>query len=158
MSAFLQHTGPRLFHFIWRFRTVRFTTVSLGKAHMRSAPSLRRCLWHCSNVRLMDDGPLSSFQGRLSSASSFHASLLQVIDSVMFLALCLQAVSQVPQHFRSTEMQAICDGCFARQSICTVISLYSDMSRAVHPLEFSKVDGDHWHNPVWASQFSLNSY
>ena len=33
--------------------------------------------------RLIDDGPLSSFQGRSSSASSFHASLLQAIDGVM---------------------------------------------------------------------------
>ena len=32
------------------------------------------CLWNGSNVRLTDDGPLSSFQGRSSSASSFHAS------------------------------------------------------------------------------------
>ena len=33
------------------------------------------CLWNISNVRLIDDGPLSSFQGRLSSASPFHTSL-----------------------------------------------------------------------------------
>ena len=43
-----------------------------------------------SSVCLTDDGPLSSFQGRPSSASSFHASLLQVIDGVMPLALCPQ--------------------------------------------------------------------
>ena len=53
--------------------------------------------------RLMDDGPLSSFQGRSSSASSFHASLFQVIGGVMYLALCSQVLSQVPQHFRSSE-------------------------------------------------------
>ena len=41
-----------------------------------------------SNVRLIDDGSLSPFQGRLTSASSVHASLLQAIDCVMSLALC----------------------------------------------------------------------
>ena len=43
------------------------------------------------------------FQGISSNASSFNASLLQVIDGVMSLALCPQIVSQVPQHFRSSE-------------------------------------------------------
>ena len=64
-------------------------------------------------ARLTDDGPLSSFKGRSSSASSFHASLLQTIDGVMSLVLCPQVVSQASQHFRSSEKQATCDGCFA---------------------------------------------
>ena len=91
---------------------------------------------------MIDDGPFSRpfIQGRLSSASSFHASLLQAIDGVLSLALCPQLVSQAFEHFRSTEMQATCEGCFARQSVCSVISLHSGMSRAVHPQEFSKVD------------------
>ena len=59
------------------------------------------------------------------------------------LALCPQVVTQAPQHFRSSETQASCDGCFARQSICSVVSLHSGMSRAVHPQEFSKVNVDH---------------
>ena len=101
--------------------------------------------------RLTDDGPLSSFQGRSSSASSFHASLRQAIDSVMSLALSPQVVSQAPQHITSSEKQATCEGCFAYQCICSVISFHSGMSRAVHPKEFSKVDVDHWHIPVWAS-------
>ena len=71
-----------------------------------------------------------------SSASSFHASLLQEINGVMSLALCPQLVSQASQHFRSSETQATCDGCFARLSICSVVSFHSDMSRAVHPQEF----------------------
>ena len=33
--------------------------------------------------------------------------------------------------------------CFARQSVCLVVSLLSGMSRAVHPQEISKVDVDH---------------
>ena len=79
----------------------------------------------------------SFFQGRSSRASSFHASLLQAIDGVKYLVLCPQIVSQAPQHFRSSETQATCDGCFVRQSVCSVISLHSGMSRAVYPQEFS---------------------
>ena len=74
---------------------------------------------------------------------SFNASLLQAIDGVMSLGLCPLVVPQVSQHFRSSEKQATCERCFARQSICSVISLHSGMSRAVHPQEFSKVDVDH---------------
>ena len=50
------------------------------------------------NVRLIDDGYLSFIQGRSSSTSFFHASLLQAIAGVMSLAVCSQVVSQVPQH------------------------------------------------------------
>ena len=77
------------------------------------------------NVRLIDDGPLSSFQGRSSSASSFNACLLQAIDGVMPLALCPQVVSQAPKHkLSSSETQATYDGCFARQSpVCSVMSV-----------------------------------
>ena len=46
--------------------------------------------------------PVSPFQRRSSSASSFHAFLLQVISDMMSLALCLQAMSKAPQHFRSS--------------------------------------------------------
>ena len=51
-------------------------------------------------------------------------------DGVMSLTLHMQVVSQAPQHFGSSEMQATCDGCFACQSIGLVISLHSSMSRA----------------------------
>ena len=44
-------------------------------------------LWNSSNVRLIDNDPLLSFQGRSSSVSSFHASLLQA-QSIM-MAWCL---------------------------------------------------------------------
>ena len=109
---------------------------------------------------MMIDGPLSSFQGRSSSASSFHASL-QVIDGVMSLALCPLAVSQAPQHFRSSNMQVTYEGYFAHQSICSVISLHSGMSKAAHPQEFFKVDVNHWHtHAVWADSdlFVLSQY
>ena len=58
----------------------------------------------------------------------------------MSLALWPQVVSQAPQHFRSSEKQATSEGCLACQSVCSVISLHSGMSRAVHPKEFWKVD------------------
>ena len=61
----------------------------------------------------------------------------------MSLALCSQVVSQASQHFRFSEKQATCEGCFVRQSVCSVISLHSGMSRVVHPQEFMKVDVDH---------------
>ena len=53
------------------------------------------------------------FKGRSSSASSFHASLLQAIDGVVSLALCPQVVFQAPQQFRSFEKRATCEGCFS---------------------------------------------
>ena len=34
------------------------------------------------------------------------------------------------------------------QPVCSVISIHSGMSRAVHPQGFSRVDVDHWHIPV----------
>ena len=93
----------------------------------------------CSNVRLIDDGPLSSFQGRSSSASAFITSLLQAINGVISLALYPQLVS-VSSSSTYSEKQATC---FARQSMCSVISHHYGMSRAVHPLKSSKVDVDH---------------
>ena len=69
-------------------------------------------LWNGSNVCLTDNGLFLPFQGRLPSSSSFYASLLQAVNGVMSLALCLQVMSQAPQHFRSFEMQATCDRCF----------------------------------------------
>ena len=135
---------------------------ALGKAHMRSTPSLRsfpnvpfetvqmfvwltmNCIHLQRSWRQRRWPSLVLSRKRLSS-SSFHASLLQAIDGVMSLALYPQVFSQVPQNFRSSKKQDTREGCFARQSICSVISLHSGMSRAVHPQEFSKVDVDHWH-------------
>ena len=48
--------------------------------HPVSQKCPQRCHLNGSNVRLTDDGPLSSFRGR---SSSFHASLHQAIDGVM---------------------------------------------------------------------------
>ena len=60
---------------------------------------------YSSNVHLIDNGPLLSFQGRSLSPSSFQASLLQATDDVM-LWHCVHRLSRAPQHFRSSEMQA----------------------------------------------------
>ena len=60
----------------------------------------QRCLSNSSNVRLNDDGPLSSFQGRSSSASHFHASLLQAVDGVMPLPAGGVSRSSTLQIFR----------------------------------------------------------
>ena len=107
-------------------------------------------LWNCSSFHLTDDGPLSSFHGRSSRASSFHTSLFQAANSVMSLALYPQVVSQAPQHFICSKKKATCEGCFTCQFICLVISLLSGKSRAIYPQAFSKVDVDHWHIPAWA--------
>ena len=128
--------------------SVQFKIVSMrSEKPIRAPPPYLRSIpivaFESSDVPLIDDGPLSSFQGRSSSASSFHASLLQAIDGVMSSALCPQVVSQAPQHFRSSEKQATREGRFPRQSICSVVSLQSGMSKAVQPQEFSKVDVDH---------------
>ena len=88
----------------------------------------RSCLRNSSNFRLIDAGPLSSFSERSSSAPSFHASLLQVVDGVMSLPLCPQVVSQTLQHFRSSETPTTCGGCFSRQSVWSDISLHSACS------------------------------
>ena len=75
-----------------------------------------------------------------SRVSSFHVCLLYGVNAVWYLlALCPHIVSRAPQHVISSETQATCDDCFARQSVCSVVSLHSGMSRAVHPQEFSKV-------------------
>ena len=62
-----------------QFSSVQDGIYALGKAHMRSQKFPQLCLWNGSNVRLIDDGFLSSFQGRSSNATSFYACLLQVL-------------------------------------------------------------------------------
>ena len=88
-----KHQQHKFFDGLVQFNSIQDGIYALGKAHnMRSAPSFRSvpnvAFENGSNVRLIDYGPLSSFQGRSSSASSFLTSLLQAIDGVMSLALC----------------------------------------------------------------------
>ena len=120
-----------------QFSSVQDGIYVIGKASIYALHAISQkfpqcCLWNSSNVRLTD-GPLSSFQERSSSASSFHTFLLQAIDGMTFLALCPQVVSQASQHFTSSVKQATCDGCFVNQSICLAIALHSGISRAVLP-------------------------
>ena len=75
-------------------------------------PTLPLKRFQCQFVWLTIALSVSSFQGRSSSASSVHASLLQVIDGVRSLALCPQVVFHAPQHFRSSETQATSESCF----------------------------------------------
>jgi len=92
------------------FSSVQFKMVSKRSEKpiiIRSevSPTLPLKRFQCSSDS--DDGPLSSFQGW-----SFNGSLLQTIDGVMSLALCPPVMSQASQHFRSSEKQATCEGCF----------------------------------------------
>ena len=87
-----------------QFSSVQDGINALGKAHKLCAPTLPLKRSQCS----FDDVPLSSFRGRSSSASSFHASLLQAINSAISLALCPQVVSQASQHFRSSKHTLVC--------------------------------------------------
>ena len=50
----------------------------------------------------MNDGLISSFEGRSAMC-------------VVSLSLRQEVVSQAPQHYRSSEVQATCDDCFVGQ-------------------------------------------
>ena len=111
-------------------------------------------LWNGFNVRLIDDDPFSSFQGKLSSTSSFHSSLFQRISGAMPLALCPQVVAQVPQHFWKAS--------HLRQLLCPPVYLLSHFPSLQHvqgstptvfkggcqPLTHSRMTNPLWH--VWA--------
>ena len=80
------------------------------KTHMRSIPFKQ---FQCSSDWKWP--PLVILIRKSFGWNSFYASLLQTIDGVMSLALCPQVVSQASQHFRSSQKQATCEGCFARR-------------------------------------------
>ena len=113
------------------------------------SPSMPLKQFQCHSER---HWPVSSLWGGSSSASSFHASFLQAVDGVMSLALCLQVASQAPRHFRSSEIQTTCNGCFAHWSVYLITSLDSSLSTTVLPTRvFSKVDVKHCNMPVCTS-------
>ena len=150
--------------------------MRLEKAHMRSTPSLRSFpnvvfetvpvfVW----LMMTLSRPFKEDRVALPLSTSL-SSRRSVMWCPWLLALCPQVMSQAPQHFRSSEKQASCGGCFARQSICSVISFHSfhsGMSRAVHVLEeFSRwmptidtfrpgppesLNGCHWVENPWVS-------
>ena len=122
-----------------------FISFQFKMVSVHSEKPIPQCfIWNSSSVCLIDNGPLSPFQGKLSSASSFCTLYFQVIEGVMFLALYPQLRSprhqpraqsqehQAPQHCRASKVQTACDGCFARQSVCLVIFLQSALSKAAH--------------------------
>ena len=91
-----------IIYFSWRWYLCAWK--SPYALHPLSQKFPQRCLWYASNVRLSDDDPFSSFQGRSFSASSFHASLLQAIDGVMSLALCPIYVFMYPVYWPQTAL------------------------------------------------------
>ena len=81
-----------------QFSSVQAGIYALGKAHMHPNPSLRSfpnvAFKTVSNVRLIDEGPLSPFEER-SSGTSLSTSLLQAIDGVISsFFTCNRSVSQ----------------------------------------------------------------
>ena len=154
-----------------QFSSVQDCIYSLGNDNMRSTPSLvgfPNVAVGTVTVFVWLMMTLSSFQKRSSSASSFHASLLQATDGILSLVLYPQVLSQVPQHFRSSETQAIYEGCFARQSI---ISSFHFLEQAIWICEddgmcghsdchlLRQSSGGHgWLLPPLLSSWSLRPY
>ena len=87
------------------FKGLFTCAVQLNALQSISQKLLQQCLWNSSNGCLTDSGPFGPFQKRLTSISSFCASLLQMTDAVTSLALGLQVISQAPQCFRSSKKQ-----------------------------------------------------
>ena len=98
------------------------------KAHIHSIPSLRsfpNTAFETVPMFIWLWWPFLVLSGKIIKCLLFPH-LLQAINGVVSLALCPQVVA--PQHFRSSETQATCDGCFACLCICSVISLQSPMA------------------------------
>ena len=99
------------------------STMLLGKSHshstllLRSFPSI--ALETVSVFMMVLSNLFKKYcqQQRLSRAYSLYTFILRVVSNVVSLALCPLVVSQAPQHFRSSAVQASCDGSFARQSV-----------------------------------------
>lgn len=91
----------------------------------------------------------------------FYAFFLEAIAGVMSLALCPLVVSKAPNYIRSSETQATCDSCFARQFICSVILLAPSLpSPRVSNSTSTGVFEDECrilHMPVWPSHYAFTS-
>ena len=89
-------TATSTFTQLLSFRLNQFSSrrYALRKSRIRPIPSLKRfpnvAFGADRLIRLTDDGPPASFQGRSSSASSFHASLVHAIDGSVTLLLYVQ--------------------------------------------------------------------
>ena len=106
----LQYISNKQFHSII---SVPNGVYALGKVQIPAIPSVRSF----SSETLLDDGSLASFQGRALSASSLRLSP-QAIENVGVVLACM---SEVSQHFRSSETQVSCDNSLARQSVTLVL-------------------------------------
>ena len=95
-----------------------FSALWRALPHLSEISStLSLLLWNGSSVHLIDNGSLSSFQGRSSNTSSFCSSV-QVIDGVVALALSPLVMSQAPQYFTSSKRQCSPDW----QWLCLILS------------------------------------
>ena len=127
------------------------------KTHMRSTPSLRSF----PNVAFqtvpvfvwLTMALVSSFEGRSSSASSFHASLLQAIDGVLSLALWPQVVSQAQQRWISEwtglfyNRSGWDSGSFNIQPSLTIESRWgTQVACSQHAIKYEHDEGQKW---IW---------
>ena len=90
-------------------KSVQFKTCtwkSRCALHPISLKFFQHCFWNTVPAFVWLMTALSVLSKKIST-SSFHASLLQAIDGAMSLALCPQVVSQAPQHFSSSQTQAM---------------------------------------------------
>ena len=104
----------------WYLRPPQNMYAMCTKLFVRSFPNVAFEIVSVSDWRLP---VLILSRNILVRSSTLHAPLLQPINGVMSLALYPQVVSQAPQHFRSSEMQAICEGSFVLRFVCS-LSLY----------------------------------
>ena len=74
---------------------------------------------------------------------------------LMSLVLCPQVVSQAPQHFRTFETQATCDGCFSHQSVCSRSFLVTPACPKEYTHRRFKAERRPLTVPVWASHSTL---
>ena len=65
------------------------------------------CLWNGPMFVWLTMALCRPFKGRSSSASSFHASLLQEIDGLMSLALCPRLHRTVPREWLFVELMIV---------------------------------------------------
>ena len=129
--------------------TSEFSSVQFKVVCMRSEKPI------CTQPRLIDDDPLSSFQGRSFNASLFprlSPPSVRWCDVLGFVPAGNVSSSSTRKIFRDPSH----DGCFAQQYICSVISFNFGMSRAVHPQTFSKADVEQRQVPVWASHSTVH--
>ena len=110
--------------------------VVLGKAHTRSASSLRSlpsCPRNSANVCLVEHSLFLVSEGGMLATFSLHSSFLQAISAVMLWPVYVQNIPQASEHLCRTKLQTRCDICCACQSICPYIGTDSGMPSTVDP-------------------------